>query len=100
MTNARINDQVYDKIKFFLKKTKGQSISKFINETLENRINEIFRDSIIEIVGTTDIKKVISTLDGLDKHLKNTNTDMQKLRSQQNKLQEDYKKTVRTSRKK
>jgi len=98
MANARIDDGTYSKIKFYLKKRPKKSISEFINETLENRINELFRDSLVELIGTTNIKKVITQLDGIDKHLKDTDKAMMKLRSQSNKLQEG--KTVRTPRKK
>jgi len=61
MTGVRIEGDLYMKTKAYVEThPKEKNITTFVNEILKEKINQLYRDQLIENIGASEVQKVLS----------------------------------------
>lgn len=90
MTQVRIEGDLYMKIKAYVETHPGEgNITKLVNKTLKEKINQLYREHLIDTLGEVEVHKVQSQLGELMNIAKKLDRVLVRMEKEQHKLSKE-----------
>jgi len=78
--SVRIEHFLYGEIKAILKLRKGESITQFVNDTLEAHVKKLRQERLLELFEKSSVEKVQETIESVHKDLRKMENRLQRER--------------------